>query len=216
MVNSMSDLRQENALLLREAEKIVQALGAMFAPGCEVVLHDLTQPDHAIVAIANNLSNRRIGDAATEMGLERIASPEFPDVVQNYASAFPDGRPAKSTSIGLRNSQGAFVAAICLNLDVSIFNSVTAILQQLTAVVQSAPQEVEGARSLSDIAAVINAFAASHATQPRALSSEQRLLVIQQLKRQGYLQLRGAATMAAEALGISRVSVYNLLKRDAG
>lgn len=216
MVNSMSDLRQENALLLREAEKIVQALGVMFAPGCEVVLHDLTQPDHAIVAIANNLSNRRIGDAATEMGLERIASPEFPDVVQNYASAFPDGRPAKSTSIGLRNSQGAFVAAICLNLDVSIFNSVTAILQQLTAVVQSAPQAVEGARSLSDIAAVINAFAASHATQPRALSSEQRLLVIQQLKRQGYLQLRGAATMAAEALGISRVSVYNLLKRDAG
>ncbi len=87
----MSDLRQENALLLREAEKIVQALGVMFAPGCEVVLHDLTQPDRAIVAIANNLSNRRIGDAATEMGLERIASPEFPDVVQNYASVFPDG-----------------------------------------------------------------------------------------------------------------------------
>lgn len=214
----MSDLRQENALLLREAEKIVQALGVMFAPGCEVVLHDLTQPDRAIVAIANNLSNRRIGDAATEMGLERIASPEFPDVVQNYASVFPDGRPAKSTSIGLRNSQGRFVAAICLNLDVSIFNSVTAILQQLTAVVQSAaPQAAtEGARSLSDIAAVINAFAASHATQPRALSSEQRFQVVQQLKQQGYLQLRGAATMAAEALGISRVSVYNLLKRDAG
>ena len=116
----------------------------MFAPGCEVVLHDLTQPDRAIVPIANNLSNRRIGDAATEMGLERIASPEFPDVVQNYASVFPDGRPAKSTSIGLRNSQGRFVAAICLNLDVSIFNSVTAILQQLTAVVQSAaPQAAE-------------------------------------------------------------------------
>ena len=166
----------------------------MFAPGCEVVLHDLTQPDRAIVAIANNLSNRRIGDAATEMGLERIASPEFPDVVQNYASVFPDGRPAKSTSIGLRNSRGRFVAAICLNLDVSIFNSVTAILQQLTAVVQSAaPQAAESARSLSDIAAAINAFAASHATQPRALSSEQRFQVVQQLKQQGYLQLRGAA-----------------------
>lgn len=215
MVKLMSDLRQENALLLREAEKIVQALGMMFAPSCEVVLHDLTQPDHAIAAIANNLSNRSIGDAASEMGLERIASPDFPDVVQNYANVFPDGRPAKSTSIGLRNSEGVYVAAICLNLDVSIFNSVNAILQQLTAVVQSAPQP-EAARSLSDIAAVINNFAASHATQPRALSSEQRFQVIQLLKQQGYLQLRGAATMAAEALGISRVSVYNLLKRDAG
>lgn len=213
----MSDLKQENALLLREAEKIVQALGAMFAPSCEVVLHDLTQPEKAIVAIANNLSNRSIGDAASEMGLERISSPAFPDVVQNYANVFPDGRPAKSTSIGLRNSQGQFVAAICLNLDVSIFNSVNAILQQLTAVVQTEPrQPEEGARSLADIAAVINQFAASQATQPRALSSEQRFQVIQQLKMQGYLQLRGAATMAAEALGISRVSVYNLLKRDAG
>ena len=202
----MSDLRQENVLLLREAEKIVQALGTMFAPSCEVVLHDLTQPDHAIVAIANNLSNRSIGDAASEMGLERIASPDF-----------PDGRPAKSTSIGLRNSQGVYVAAICLNLDVSIFNSATAILQQLTAVVQSTPQPVaEGARSLSDIASVINNFAASHASAPRALSSDQRFQVIQLLKQQGYLQLRGAATMVAEALGISRVSVYNLLKRDAG
>ena len=217
MVKLMSDLRQENALLLREAEKIVQALGVMFAPSCEVVLHDLTQPENAIVAIANNLSNRNIGDAASEMGLERIASPDFPDVVQNYANAFPDGRPAKSTSIGLRNSQGAFVAAICLNLDVSIFNSATAILQQLTAVVQSTPQPVaEGVRSLSDIASVINNFAASHATAPRALSSEQRFQALQLLKQQGYLQLRGAATMAAEALGISRVSVYNLLKRDAG
>lgn len=98
----------------------------------------------------------------------------------------------------------------------SIFNSVTAILQQLTAVVQSAAPQAESARSLSDIAAAINAFAASHATQPRALSSEQRFQVVQQLKQQGYLQLRGAATMVAEALGISRVSVYNLLKRDAG
>lgn len=217
MVKLMSDTQQENALLLREAEKIVQALGAMFAPSCEVVLHDLTQPEKAIVAIANNLSNRSIGDAASEMGLERIASPQFPDVVQNYANVFPDGRPAKSTSIGLRNSQGHFVAALCLNLDVSIFNSVNAILQQLTAVVQTELQPIEeGARSLSDIAAVINQFAASLSTQPRALSSEQRFQVIQQLKHQGYLQLRGAATMAAEALGISRVSVYNLLKRDAG
>ncbi|TQI80238.1 putative transcriptional regulator YheO [Serratia fonticola] len=216
MVKLMGEIKQENALLLREAEKIVQALGAMFAPSCEVVLHDLTQPEKAIVAIANNLSHRSIGDAASEMGLERIASPDFPDVVQNYASAFPDGRPAKSTSIGLRNSQGHFVAAICLNLDVSLFNSVNAILQQLTAVVQTEPQPTEeGVRSLADIAAFINQFAASQSTQPRALSSEQRFQVIQQLKQQGYLQLRGAATMAAEALGISRVSVYNLLKREA-
>ncbi|MBN9095780.1 helix-turn-helix transcriptional regulator, partial [Pandoraea pnomenusa] len=110
----------ENALLLREGRKIVEALGQTFAPLVEVVLHDLTDPDNAVVAIANNLSGRQPGDAVTEMGLARIADPAFPEVIANYANRFPDGRPAKSTSIGLKNSRGEYVGAICLNMDISM------------------------------------------------------------------------------------------------
>ncbi|HEV7799816.1 MAG TPA: PAS domain-containing protein, partial [Burkholderiales bacterium] len=104
----------ENELLLRESRKIVEALGKMFAPSCEVVLHDLTHPDHAIIAIETNLSGRQVGDPVTELGLARIEDPGFAEVVQNYPNHFPDGRPAKSTSIGIKNSKGQFIAAICL------------------------------------------------------------------------------------------------------
>jgi predicted transcriptional regulator YheO len=41
---------EENRLLLREGRKIVEALGKTLAPLVEVVLHDLTDPDHAVVA----------------------------------------------------------------------------------------------------------------------------------------------------------------------
>lgn len=105
--------------LLRESEKTVVALGRMFPGLCEVVLHDLRDPEHAVRAVEGGLSGRRVGDLATELGLARIQDPGYPDVLQNHPDRVPGGRAAKSTSIGIRNGEGRFVAAICLNLDVS-------------------------------------------------------------------------------------------------
>jgi predicted transcriptional regulator YheO len=212
-----SSANPENALLLREGRKIVEALGKMFAPCCEVVLHDLTQPQHAIMAIETPLSGRKVGQPATEMGLARIADPDFPEVVQNYPNTFPDGRPVKSTSIGLKNSEGKFVAAICLNLDVSLFSSVQRVLEQLTASTASsaAVHEEFRPRSLDDVNDTIESFAARHNVQPRALSLAQRRELIRRLSGAGLLQLRGAASVAADVLGISRTSIYNALKESA-
>lgn len=206
--------QKENELLLREAKKIACALGKMFAPSCEVVLHDLTHPENAIIAIESPLSGRKIGDPATEMGLARIQDSLFPDVVQNYENHFPDGRPAKSTSIGLKNSQGEYVAALCLNLDISLFNTVQRVLSQLTATDNNEAPVNESLKSwkLDDIRTEISEYAAALNTQPRALSSQQRQKLIRHLSDQGMLQLRGAATTAADTLGISRVSIYNALK----
>jgi predicted transcriptional regulator YheO len=41
----------------------------MFPGLCEVVPHDLRDPRHAIRAIENNLSGRKVGDSVTELGL---------------------------------------------------------------------------------------------------------------------------------------------------
>ncbi|SRR5579883_2762513 len=212
MKTNKSSIQQENALLLREARKIVEALGKMFAPSCEVVLHDLTKPEHAIIAIECPLSGRKVGEPTTEMGLARIEDPAFPDVVQNYVNAFPDGRPAKSTSIGIRNSQGQCIAALCLNLDVSLFSSVNRVLEQLTATQEKAPiKETLRSRSADDLRQGIADFAAKHNTQPRALSLKQRRELIHWLDKTGLLQLHGAPSQTAEILGISRASVYNVL-----
>lgn len=204
----------ENTLLLREARKIVSALGKMFAPSCEVVLHDLTKPQNAIIAIENPLSGRKVNQATTEMGLARVKNPHFPDIVQNYTNTLPDGRSVKSTSIGIKNSKGKYIAAICLNLDVSLFSSVAKVLEQLVSSEESvAPvRETLLSRSTDDIRKAIENFSARHQLQPRALNTHLRNELILQLHDSGLLQLRGAATIIAEALGISRGSVYNALK----
>ena len=204
----------ENELLLRESAKIVEALGKMFAPCCEVVLHDLRHPQNSIIAIECPLSGRKVGQSVTEMGLARIKDPSFPDIVQNYGNNFPDGRPVKSTSIGIRNSQGKFIAAICLNLDVSLFSSVQRVIEQLTlSNTAVAPvRETLRARSVDDVREAIESFAAQHNMQPRTLTAKHRREIIMLLAKAGLLQLRGAASIAAQILGISRASIYNALK----
>jgi predicted transcriptional regulator YheO len=211
---SASAMGAENTLLLREAKKIVEALGKMFAPCCEVLLHDLTQPDHSIIAIENPLSGRQVGESVTEMGLARLHDSSFPDVVQNYRNTFADGRPAKSTSIGLKNSDGKFVAAICLNLDISVFSSVQRSLEQLTSLEATAPvHETLRTRSTKDVSCAIETFAARYNTQAYALSPQQRREVLHQMAQAGLLDVRHAVTIAAEIFGISRASVYHALKK---
>ena len=103
--------------LLTQLDTIAKGLSETLFPFCEVVVHDLTNPEHAILSIHNNLSGRKIGDPATELGLARIMSPEFPNLISNYANQFADGRPAKSTSIGIKDEEGEYVAAIFMNID---------------------------------------------------------------------------------------------------
>jgi len=209
-------LAEENHLLLREGRKIVEALGKTLAPLVEVVLPDLSDPDHTVVAIANNLSGRQVGDAATEMGLARMADPDFPEVIENYANRFPDGRPAKSTSIGLKNSQGDYVAAICLNMDVSLLAAVTAGLGQLMRIDVAAPPVPEslGSRRVEDVRATLERFAAARNTTPMALSLDQRREAMRELAASGLLNLRRALAEVAQTLGVARSTVYTYLPED--
>ncbi|MFE3851033.1 transcriptional regulator [Streptomyces griseorubiginosus] len=201
--------------LIGEAEKIAVALGRMFPGLCEVVLHDLRDPRHAIRAIENNLSGRRVGDSATELGLARIADPDYPSVLQNYPNRFPDGRPAKSTSIGIKNTAGEYVAALCLNLDVSVLSPVTLALSNLVATDtehRDQPLETLRDRTTRELRQVVEELAAERAATPRSLSRPDKKELVRQLHRDGWFDSRDAARTIADLLGVSRATVYNYSK----
>jgi predicted transcriptional regulator YheO len=200
--------------LMREASKITSALGEMFAPICEVVLHDLTDPEHAIVQIENNLSGRSVGDSATELGLARIVDSNFPEVLANYANTFSDGRPAKSTSIGLKDKSGKYMAAICLNLDISYLKSVGAYLDELTRIkTTQQPVQEHLTRRTAGVTDRILAFAARRNRDPRALTSDEKSEILRQLVDDGELERRGAAEAIAKTLGVSRSNIYYYIKK---
>ncbi|MFF9160847.1 transcriptional regulator [Streptomyces longwoodensis] len=201
--------------LVREAEKIAVALGRMFPGLCEVVLHDLRDPQHAIRVIENNLSGREVGDSATELGLARIADPDYPGVLQNYPNRFPDGRPVKSTSIGIKNAAGRYVAALCLNLDVSVLSPVTLALSQLVATDTdhlAQPPETLRDRNARELRRAVEALSAERAATPRSLSRADKRALVRRLHHDGWFDQRDAAQTIADLLGVSRATVYNYTK----
>jgi len=206
--------KSDRAWLLSEARKIAQGLAETLAPLCEVVVHDLSNLDHTIIYIGNNLSGRAVGDPATELGLARIANPQFPDVVASYTNTFPDGRPAKSTSIGLRDKSGRFAAAICLNLDLSYLQGISGYIDALA---RTKPNELDiqehlAGKRAGNLDAKIRGFAAMRNRDPRALTSNEKRQLIRQLAADGDLEIRGAADRIGAMVGLSRSNVYYYLK----
>ncbi|MCI8210604.1 DNA-binding protein [Pseudomonas sp. S25] len=201
----------ETRNLLEQLKQVAQGLGETFGPFCEVVVHDLQTPDHAIYAIHNNLSGRKVGDPATELGLARIADPAYPQIIANYANHFPDGRQAKSTSIGIRNIKGQYVAALCMNVDLTLFQGVQTAMAQFTRVDCSVDESLE-VDSAQSIRKRIDEFAGRSASTPRSLKADERRVLLRELKASGVLEMRKSMEVVAQHLGVSRAAAYSYLK----
>ncbi|MDR0225539.1 MAG: PAS domain-containing protein [Burkholderiaceae bacterium] len=203
----------EQALLLEQLRHIADGLGRTLAPFCEVVVHDLLDPDQAVLAIHNNLSGREAGQPATALGLARILDPGYEQVIANYPNQFADGRQAKSTSIGIKDGEGRYIAALCLNVDLTLFQGFQGMLDRFAAVSGQTPaHESLDAGGADTIRARMDAFAARLATTPRALRPEDRRALVQELKAAGLLDLRRAMETIAAHLGVSRATVYSYAK----
>lgn len=199
----------EQKALLSQIEQVAQGLAATFAPFCEVVVHDLLHPKHAILAIHNNLSGRSVGEPTTELGLMRIADPDYPQVVANYANHFADGRQAKSTSVGIKDASGRYIAALCLNVDLTLFRSLQSVVGQFTTIDgNTGLKESLDPAGADAIRQRIDQFAARLSSAPRALKAAERRALLRELKEAGYMDVRRAKEVVAQHLGVSRATVY--------
>ncbi|WP_244223782.1 helix-turn-helix domain-containing protein [Amycolatopsis circi] len=124
---------------------------------------------------------------------------------------FPDGRPAKSTSIGIKNAEGEYIAALCLNLDVSVLSPLRHTLTNLVATDAAQPGVVEDLRSRTsrELRELIERAAGG---SPRSLSREAKRDLVRRLRDEGYFESRDAAQVIADLLGVSRATVYNYAK----
>ncbi|WP_420596502.1 helix-turn-helix transcriptional regulator [Deinococcus sp.] len=204
-------LTPEQTLLLDQLRQVARGLAETFAPFCEVVVHDLTNPQHAILDIHNNLSGRTVGQPATELGLARLADAAYPQIISNYPNRFADGRPVKSTSIGFKDGSGNYIAALCLNIDLSGFQQLSQIMTPFLQMEGSVSETLDpaGAEALRR---QIDAFAARHAVSARALSPQQRRTLLEELRTSGHLDVRRAMEIVANHLGISRAAAYKAAK----
>ena len=78
----------------------------------------------------------------------------------------------KSTSIGIKDSSGRYVASLCLNIDLTLFNGLQGILDRFTALGPNAVQESLDPAGAEGIRARIDQFATSLTSPPRRVRSK--------------------------------------------
>lgn len=200
----------------RELSKIVSAVAETLAPFCEVMLSDLSNPDHVIVQVGNSLSGQKVGDPASPVGLARLADPNFPDSIVNWGVTLSDGRQFKTTSIGIKDKSGKYMGALVLNVDITQFRSHAAYLMELTRVTEMPDRitKLYDAKSPEDVGAKILSFAAKRNRDPFALTTNDKRELLRQLARDGELERRGAAERIASMIGVTRSNVYYYLKKS--
>lgn len=208
----------EHGPILAHYVNMAQVLGEMFAPILETVVHDLRNPEHSIVAIYNgDLTGREVGDGATNLG-RRLLDGDFPDVVVGYENKSPNGQKLKSSSLAIRDDDGTLIGVLGLNMNVTYFEQFGSFIEQFISSKRSdhvtSPERFETApNSMStpreDIQQAIRHYITSRNWNSQQLSYADKREIVEHLYKNGYFKSRGAVTIIADELGLTRPSVYN-------
>ena len=191
---------------------VADMVARTFGEDCEVLLHDLTTPQHSIVHAANNrVTGRRIGESFRNLVQKALFS-------TNYYYEH-EGRLIRSSSLLIRDEKGALIGAMCINVDCTHLRETMrwlgrampdfdeAGLARASARKTEAP--VEGDRNVQKMVYDLIDKILDEARDTD--TKERRIEVIRFMNERGIFLMKGALERVADRLGISKVTVYSYL-----
>ena len=113
--------------LLQHYVKLTEFLGQALGPDYEVALHDLTDKNRSIIAIANNhVSGREIGAPLTNVALSILQdkSYESSDYRLHYYGVSINGKDLRSNTMFIKQD-GRLIGMLCINFDDSRYRAIS-------------------------------------------------------------------------------------------
>lgn len=219
--------------LLQQYAKLTEFLGHALGPDYEVALHDLTDKNRSIIAIANNhVSGREVGAPLTNMALStlRDKSYEDSDYRLHYYGVSINGKELRSSTMFIKQND-RLIGMLCINFDDSRYRAVTSQIMGLchpdafvqnvlqpqkpempVPAVRSSPEKFRNSTEAVTIDA-INRELEHLGVSAERLNSDERLKIISALESNGIFLLKGAVKDVAAGLHCSQASVYRYLSQ---
>lgn len=214
---------------------VVEQLGHTLPKSYELVLHDLSKLPDSIVAISGEVTNRAVGDPATDLLLKQAASGVF-ESRHAYDTRLSDGRKLRSSTMIIEDVSGNPVAALCANADLSIAeqlqdvtNRVFAAIGVPSATTQNGPAPTQASIELptansggheafvhdvDELASyLINSSVQSVGIPVDLMQKQHKVEIVRDLKSRGLFMLKDSVQLVAGELGVSRFTIYNYLNQ---
>ena len=196
---------------------VADMIANTFGEDCEVVVHDLEDPEHSVVYVANNkVTGREIGQSFYTLVSNVMLSEELADDhADNYYFTAANGKLIRSSTLLIRDEADEVAGAICINLDTSRVTQQMEYLQSLmpnrenTGIVSRQEADTEEG-SISDMVDdLIQRIVGSSPVE--TMSRDQRIEKVRFMEEKGIFLMKGSIEKAAEELGVNKVTIYSYL-----
>jgi predicted transcriptional regulator YheO len=203
----------EHPGLLNLLERLAEGVVAVVGAHCEVVVHDFSDPEHSVVAIAGDVTHRQPGAPVPDLSfISGELDKDTPDQL-NYQIKINE-HTLQSSTIWIRDPEGNPIGAICINVDYEDLREARALLDKMTTSTSNVPGLVISNTFAKDLDNLIELSAREYLLQRNLsnidmLSLEEKLDMVDLFEKRGLFQIRGSVKRVADLLKVSRASVYN-------
>ena len=201
---------------------LVDFLAEILGPNSEVVLHDVRDKEHSLVAIRNGqLSGREVGEPMTDFAAHVLehGMHDGRNYLTNYlGKAGSKGKFLKSSTYFIRNDQGEIVGMLGINTDLSAISEAHRLLGQFLAldVADGAARDAEESEADPTIEemvyGVIEQVMASYGVDRARLTPDEKRTIVEILNEKGVFLLKGTVADVAARLEVSEQTIYRYLK----
>ena len=202
---------------LQAALQLVEGIFQMLGSRYEVILLDLSHVESSIVALAGDVTHRKIGGPVTNYLLQLLQKygDSAPNSI-NYRNVTTDGRILRSSTIFIRDENGHIVGSLCINQDLTDYIVASRLHQEMVSFQHPAEEDEAEELFAHDISEVMEDMVRTElgmVQKPVAyMQKEDKLSIVGNLANRGIFDVKGSVEYVAECLGVTNFTVYNYLK----
>lgn len=195
---------------------VAKSTARMFGPNCEVVIHDLTNPQASVMFTVNNhVTGREIGQSFDHLVKTVLRSEEFKeDYLAGYTFVTEDKRTIRSSTSLIRDSKQNVIGAFCINFDVEALNQMQQFMNTfLSTQVEAQENKTKSDDDIEHVEGIVDQLIQQiiqNSVHP-VMKRHEKIELIRFMDEKGIFLMKGSVEKVASLLGISKVTVYSYL-----
>lgn len=212
-----------NEQLLSLFIPMVDFLGAVLGKNSEIVLHDVSTPEHSIIAIHNGFhSGRHVGSSMTNFAVQIQTDKRYQgqDFITNYRAS-SQGKNFLSSTYYIKNNEN-LIGMLCINTDTSasqeLLHTVNQFIESfnlspITSIENEKVEENLDVPIVSYVDSVIEKTISESGILPDRMNRDEKMEIVKKLNEQGIPRMKGAVSEIAKQLKISESTVYRYINQ---
>lgn len=194
------------------ADMLVETFGS----SCEVVLHDLNDPEHSVVYVAGNVTDRQVGQNFEHLVKEVMLSNKLNnDYVANYYFE-AKGKLIRSSTQLIFDHAHQLVGALCINIDTT---PITDQITYLNALLPNLNPPKQGEQKVElPLSEMVEKLMEKilNGCSVETMTRDEKIEKVRFMEQKGLFLMKGSIEKAAEKLGVNKVTIYSYLDEVRG